>query len=268
MTLSKEGPDQSTDFNSTFISEEQIEEQKFLNLHNMSSGFTLNENYGVTGEDPYEAFEAFYDKFHGIWIKGLVRKVHNQKGLDREDVEQYLLAQAWVAATDSSYSAEKGKSIIGWIHQRVKWAFCGLLKTRKMEGALEDFRSEYNDLEPEDYCKNSKDRNDSPYMNGSVSLSDSHSRMEAIDLIKRVVEVIKELPYEYRSPILELFDPSDHFLSFIEREDNHNIYEGAARFEVCSSRSLFKYTGSNAFNMKVAVHFLKEQIPELASYSF
>lgn len=235
---------------------------------NKPQGETLNEQYGLINADPREAFKVFQARY-GKWVMYLAWKIAESKGMQIEDVAQHLWLMAWEAAIDDRYTVENGKSIIGWIHQRVTWAFNNLLVARNPISLLENFRKEDSSLEPEDLCVyNADDEAALAYMGGSQSLTRSHKRLEAVDLIQKILQTVQQLPYEYRAPIIELLDPSPTFIAFAATQDDDVIYAGAARFETCNSAALFKFTGSNALNLKVAIAYILQELPELKEYKF
>lgn len=233
------------------------------------TGVTLNEAYGVRADDPYHAFEVFRYRFGVMhqWVQHKAWQVSSQWGVDQNDVEQVLWMKAWEAAIDPSYNPDKGKSIIGWIHTNVYWTFLNLLKKKNPMLLLEDFQTEKSSVDPVDRFHQDNSGMVS-LMGGSESYAKSHDRAELRRLLKRVVEAAKELPYEYRAPVLQILDPSDHFLEYIEEKDKDTTYKGAACYEWCNSKTLLEYTNSTVHNLKVAVAALCKKIPELRDMKF
>jgi hypothetical protein len=58
------------------------------------------------------------------------------------------------------------------------------------------------------------------------------------------------------------------FTEDVKKDEDNDKYDGAARFEMCGSRTLFAFTGSTAFNLRIAIRYLCDVLPELKDLKF
>lgn len=225
---------------------------------------TLHQKYGLESNcTPEQAFAAFKREFSG-WVCKLARTIADMKGVEFDDVCQDFYMTSWQAANDEAFSLEKGKSIIGWMHQRVTWRYLTALRSRSADLVLSQLQLE-NEETPEDRLMQTAQEGNW-IMNGSQSLAGWARRLEAAHLIEAAILAIQTLPEKYKAPIAELLDPSPSFVLYCYSTSEERAYRGAYAYEICSSKDLFAYTGSNRYNLEVAIRFVLKKVPEIKEF--
>lgn len=248
---------------------EQVEEKTSASIDKRKR---YEELRGCSAE---EAFSSFV-KHWGVWLSARAGSLAYLKGLEKSDVEQYLLMQAWRAAQDPRFDEEmeEGKTIIGWIRQRVVWYMRNILRQKNgglksIEGELlEDYRYEESEREPVDSVSGSQEGVEvDPYimMSASLGLTQSHRRREAAELLDRAYEEAKTLSPRYGYAIMEIIRPSKHFRMFMSMRGG---YGGAASFETCGIKEVIDYIRSlgirmSRIDLERGIEILKVRIPEL-----
>lgn len=249
------------------------------------------ERYGLPETpSPKEAFDAFMREY-GDWVEARAYGISVNKRVSMEDVRQVLLTEAWVAATDKDYDSTLGKTLVGYIHQRVYWyilkayqkrpddafleeMFCG---TDNSTGIVETNYDEYTlTAKAEDILESLVTQEDQTLgvdskhgdmMAGSRLMGRVENDLEISDLIDKVISVVEELPSKYSAPIIEVLRPSQEFQSFLERKRSSNEHEGkyanAVRFEHCTNTELFEFTSSDMSKFDATKKWLLKRLPEL-----
>lgn len=222
-------------------------------------------------------FETFCEKYGG-WIHNQAKLISDVKSVLLEDAKQDILTKAWQACLNPGYDPQKGKTPNGWIYQFVSWHITTTLlaendPTVSLSSLYEKNAAENFSLaEFTDWLATNSHQDTDTFSAGSQQLVRSSCRVEADFLIEKILSVAKELPEKYRTPLVELLQPSIAFREFMlqkkeQQGDNKQEYTAACKFENCNTQDLLEFTGLPLMNLQVAIRFVQKRIPELQDYS-
>lgn len=215
-----------------------------------------------TNITPEAAFKLFVDKY-GLWVKRQAGVVSRSRGEDADDVEQKLLMKAWNAAQDPNFDPAKGKTLLGWMWQKVQFSTANLLRTKG--------HSEHEVVGVQDHEEMGASLDDLDgracwdLLSPSRSLSSRHRRQEAVNLFQKVLRVVDKLPAKYRAIMQEMLEPSDAFTEHMDERMADGAYTTAC-FEMCGLSDLKEFTGASNFDIRVAIQLLRDKIPELREF--
>lgn len=209
-----------------------------------------------------ECFNAFM-QYYGAWLHARANTLAATQRLEVDDVMQQLLMQVWIGASHPGYEPQLGKSRIGFIYQRCCWFISRMWVKPDPERLLGE--RVYPD-DDEEY-RHFEDYTPAPggdILGGSRQLTRVGQQVENRELINKILSLASKMPYNLGQPLMELLNPSEEFIDFVERlaitQTGSKQYANAAKYEFCGSTVLFNFTHTRAKHLQAALAMVRKNL--------